>query len=185
MSGYELRAAVSGDFPALAALWELVFGDGADFTDEFFRTMWTPGCCRVAELGGKLAAMGFCLSGATALGRRCGYIYAMATHPEHRGHGLAAAIGRALVADAFGRGEDIVATLPAEESLNAWYATRLGMRGVFKKGGDGVLFPDNWQRFARFCGAHDPSTPDVLLATARAGVALEPFMGLGWEITLD
>ena len=51
MSGYELRAAVSGDFPALAALWELVFGDGADFTDEFFRTMWTPGCCRVAELG--------------------------------------------------------------------------------------------------------------------------------------
>ena len=114
MSGYELRAAVSGDFPALAALWELVFGDGADFTDEFFRTMWTPGCCRVAELGGELAAMGFCLSGATALGRRCGYIYAMATHPEHRGHGLAAAIGRALVADAFERGEGIVATLPAE-----------------------------------------------------------------------
>ena len=109
----------------------------------------------------------------------------MATHPEHRGHGLAAAIGRALVADAFERGEDIVATLPAEASLNAWYATRLGMRGVFKKGGDGVLFPDNWQRFARFCGAHDPSTPDVLLATARDGVALEPFMGLGWEITLD
>ena len=78
-----------------------------------------------------------------------------------------------------------MATLPAEERLNAWYATRLGMRGVFKKGGDGVLFPDNWQRFARFCGAHDPSTPDVLLATARSGVALEPFMGLGWEITLD
>ena len=170
MSGYELRAAVSGDFPALAALWELVFGDGADFTDEFFRTMWTPGCCRVAELDGELAAMGFCLSGATALGRRCG-----SSTPWPR----------TLSTAAYRGGEDIVATLPAEASLNAWYATRLGMRGVFKKGGDGVLFPDNWQRFARFCGAHDPSTPDVLLAIAREGVALEPFMGLGWEITLD
>ena len=185
MSEYIIRPASEADFPALARLWEEVFGDGPAFTDEFFRVMWTPGCCRLAEQDGALAAMGFCLTGPTARGLRCGYIYSMATFPRHRGHGLAAQIGRSLVSDAFAAGLDIVATLPAEESLNAWYATRLGMRGVFKKGGDGVLFPDNWQRFARFCGAHDPSTPDVLLATARDGVTLEPFMGLGWEITLD
>ena len=185
MSEYIIRPASEADFPALARLWEEVFGDGPAFTDEFFRVMWTPGCCRLAEQDGALAAMGFCLTGPTARGLRCGYIYSMATFPRHRGHGLAAQIGRSLVSDAFAAGLDIVATLPAEESLNAWYATRLGMRGVFKKGGDGVLFPDNWQRFARFCGAHDPSTPDVLLATAREGLTLEPFMGLGWEITLD
>ena len=157
MSGYELRAAVSGDFPALAALWELVFGDGADFTDEFFRTMWTPGCCRVAELGGELAAMGFCLSGATALGRRCGYIYAMATHPEHRGHGLAAAIGRALVADAFERGEDIVATLPAEESLNAWYGPRAsGCAACSKRAATACSFPTTGSALRAFAALTTP-----------------------------
>lgn len=185
MKEYNLRLAVPSDFPALARLWEFVFGDGKDFTDEFFRVMWVPGCCHVAEADNEIVSMGFCLTGPVAGGYKCGYIYAMATYPEHRGNGLAAKIGRALVSSAFENGSDIVATLPAEESLNVWYETRLYMIPTFKKGGEGVVFPANWRSFAAFCGEHDPSTPNILLAVARSGASLSRVNGLGWEITFD
>lgn len=185
MSEYIIRPASEADFPALARLWEEVFGDGPAFTDEFFRVMWTPGCCRLAEQDGALAAMGFCLTGPTARGLRCGYIYSMATFPRHRGHGLAAQIGRSLVSDAFAAGLDIVATLPAEDSLNAWYESRLGMSPAFRKGGEGVVFPGNWLAFSAFCGEHNPGTPDTLLAAARPGADLSAVTGLGWECAFD
>ncbi len=140
----------------------------------------------MAGRDGVVAAMGFCLTGARAGAYSCGYIYAMATLPEHRGRGLAAAIGRSLVEGAFASGVDIVATLPAEESLNAWYETRLGMAPAFKKGGEGVEFPESWRRFAaEYCPEHDPGTPGTLLAAAREGADLDAVRGLGWELTLD
>lgn len=185
MSDFDFRIANERDFPALTRLWTEVFGDDEDFTAEFFRSVWTPGCCVAAYLGGELAAMGCCLTGPTARGHRCGYIYAMATAPEHRGRGLAASIGRELIANAFKSGVDIVATLPAEESLNTWYETRLGMAPLFKKGGEGVDVPETWHKFSAFCGSHDPDTPDTLLAVARDGIDIERVRGLGWECTFD
>ena len=182
---YELKIAVPADFPALSRLWEAVFGDGAGFTAEFFARLWTPGCCLAAFENGEAAAMGFCLRGPRAAGRGCGYIYAMATRPEYRGRGLAAGIGRALMAGAFADGVDIISTLPAGESLNAWYESRLGMEPCFKKGGEGVVFPQSWLDFSRFCGAHDPDTPQTLLAAARPDVDLSAVRGLGWECTFD
>ncbi len=185
MDTYVLRPATEADFPSLARLWEEVFGDGPEFTSEFFRLLWTPGCCRAAFAHGDIAAMGFCLRGPTARGAHCGYIYAMATQEAHRGRGLAAAVGRALLADAFGTGLDLVATLPAEESLNAWYESRLGMSPCFMKGGEGVSFPQSWLDFADFCGGHDPRTPQTLLAAAAPGFDLSPLLGLGWECCFD
>lgn len=186
MNDFKLIPATVADFPALADLWREVFDDADDFIVSFFRDMWSPECCRAYRLRDEIAAMGFCLDGPVAHGHRCSYIYAMATAPAHRGHGLAAQIGRALISDAFARGSDVVATLPAEESLNAWYESRLGMVPTFKKGGAGVLFPERWRRFAaEYCQEHDPSTPDTLLAIAREGVNLDAVRGLGWELTLD
>lgn len=185
MKDFDIRIARECDFPALSRLWAEVFGDSNDFTAEFFRSVWTPGCCVAAFNGEDLAAMGYCLTGPTARGYRCGYIYAMATLPEYREQGLAAKIGRALIANAFDNGIDIVATLPAEESLNAWYETKLGMAPFFKKGGVGIEFPENWHRFSEFCGEHDPDTPDTLLAVVRDGVDIERVRGLGWEYTFD
>ena len=184
MSDYIIRPATRADFPALTALWRRVFGDSEDFIAEFFRTMWSPGCCAAAE-NGALASMGFCLTGPAASGRSCGYIYAMATDERHRGRGLAAAVGRALMDGAFANGVDIISTLPAEDSLNAWYESRLGMVPCFKKGGAGVVFPGNWLEFAKYCGPHDSETPDTLLAAARPGVSLDEVRGLGWECTFD
>lgn len=185
MNGFDIRIATERDFPALSRLWAEVFGDDEAFTGGFFRSVWTPGCCVAAFAGSELAAMGYCLTGPTAKGLHCGYIYAMATAPEQRGRGLAAKIGRVLIANAFDGGIDIVATLPAEDSLNAWYETRLGMAPLFKKGGAGVDFPENWRRFSEFCGEHDPTTPDTLLAVARPGIDTAPLRGLGWECTFD
>ncbi|HIS45416.1 MAG TPA: GNAT family N-acetyltransferase [Candidatus Scatomorpha merdigallinarum] len=186
MNDCELIQATAADFPSLSRLWGEVFGDGEDFILAFFRGMWHDGCCRAYRTGGDIAAMGCCLDGPTANGYRCSYIYAMATAGVHRGRGLAERIGRALISDAFARGSGIVATLPAEESLNAWYETRLGMVPAFKKGGAGVLFPEHWRRFAAaYCPEHDPNTPGTLLAVAREGVDLKAVSGLGWEYTLD
>ena len=184
MTGYELRPARESDAEGICALWGGVFGDGEGFVREFLR-VFGPGCGLVAVRGGSVAAMGFCPLGPEAAGYACGYIYAMATHPEHRGRGLAGEIALGLRAAAFERGADIVATLPASRSLEGWYAGRLDMRPVFRKGGEGVVFPRRWLDFAAFCGGHDPDTPDTLLAAARPGVNLVAVTGLGWECAFD
>lgn len=79
MSELSFRLSREGDVPELTRLWREVFGDDEDFISEFFRLLWRPEYCRVAEAEGKLAAMGFCLPGPVANGLSCAYIYAMAT----------------------------------------------------------------------------------------------------------
>ena len=175
------------DIGALSTLWQEVFGDGGELISAFFRLLWRPEYGRVAEEGGRIVSMGFCLPGPEAMGLKCAYIYAMATAEDARGRGHAARIGRALMADAFESGADIVATLPADEGLCRWYETRLGMSPLFKKGGKGVAFPESWAEFARVCGAHDANTPSRLWAAARpgAGIDLAPLSALAWELTFD
>ncbi len=181
----ETRISRRPDIPALSALWREVFGDTEELTGAFFRLLWREDRCRVAERDGRIVSMGFCLPGAEARGLKCSYIYAMATADGARGGGLAAAVGRALVSDAFTGGADIVATLPAEESLCGWYASRLGMAPLFRKGGPGVEFPAGWHEFSRLCGAHDPDTPARLWAVARPGVETGGLEELGWECCFD
>lgn len=185
MSEYSFRYSSASDIDRLSGLWAAVFGDGPELISSFFELLWKPGYCVLAESGGRLASMGFCLRGPEALGRRCGYIYAMATAPEHRGLGLAAGIGRRLMDDAFSNGLDIVATLPAEDSLCLWYEQKLDMRPLFKKGGPGVEFPEAWLRFSAVCGPHDPGSPERLWAKARPSVDITNLERLGWECSFD
>ena len=107
MSELRFRLSREGDVPALQRLWAEVFGDSEEFTGEFFRLLWRPEYCRVAESAGEIAAMGFCIPGAVARGARCSYIYAMATAERYRGLGAAREIGLRLIADAFASGADI------------------------------------------------------------------------------
>ncbi|HIQ78562.1 MAG TPA: GNAT family N-acetyltransferase [Candidatus Scatomorpha intestinavium] len=181
----DTRLSRAGDKGALTELWQAVFGDNAELISAFFSLLCRPEYCRIACAGGKIASMGFCLPGPEAMGLKCAYIYAMATAEDARGRGLAAAVGSALIEDAFSRGTDIVATLPADEGLCAWYETRFGMSPLFKKGGPGVVFPDNWLEFARICGGHDPDTPQRLYAVARGGIDTAGLEDLGWELTFD
>ena len=115
MSELSFRLSRERDVPELTRLWREVFGDDEDFISEFFRRLWRPEYCRVAEADGKLAAMGFCLPGPVANGLSCAYIYAMATAEPYRGRCAAQRIGLELIRGAFDSGVHLVATLPAEE----------------------------------------------------------------------
>ena len=107
MSELVIRPAREEDSPALRGLWAGVFGDGEELIGAFFRLLWRPEDCAVAECGGQLVSMGFCLPGAAALGLRCSYIYAMATSAPFRGRGAAREVGRRLISRAFASGADV------------------------------------------------------------------------------
>ncbi len=185
MDDYTFRHAKNGDREDIVELWQRIFGDSREFIDKFLSTMTTPGEVYVAEHNGKVVSMGFLLLGPKAKEYACAYIYAMATYEEHRGQGLASHIAQKLKSLAYLRGIDIVATLPANDGLINWYADRLQMCKVFKKGGEGVRFPPLWQSFSAYCGEHDPTTPDMLLACSKKMSVLCDVHGLGWECTFD
>lgn len=181
-----LRRSLPGDEPGLKKLWQTVFGDTDRFIDAFFNVLYEPGDACAAVYSGDIISAGYCLPGVTAKGRKCSYIYAMATYPEYRGQGLAAMIGRRLIDDAFAGGADVVATLPATESLVIWYEKKLGMVPTFVRGLPGAEFPEKWRRFAgMFGGGPDSGAPKKLSAAAAPGIELDELNGFGWELTFD
>ena len=101
MSDCLFRYSTKADIVPLTELWQEVFGDGPELIGAYFRLLWKPGYCVVAEQDSHIEAMGHCLRGPAAAGLDCAYIYAMATRAEQRGRGLAAEIGRRLIDGAF------------------------------------------------------------------------------------
>jgi GNAT superfamily N-acetyltransferase len=74
----------TGHIHGLRDLWKLVFGDEDDFLDLFFGAAFAPERCLCALEGdAPVGALYWLPCDSYA------YIYAVATHPEHRGKGLA------------------------------------------------------------------------------------------------
>ncbi len=129
-----IRLSTFEDIPALRSLWNLAFGDGGAYLDNFFDTYYKPERMIVLEQNGDVCAMTawfdttFLLPG---LGEyRAAYLYAVATHPDCRGQGLA---GRLLAwADGYFQTLDIpaVTTVPAEPSLHNFFGAN-GFRECF------------------------------------------------------
>lgn len=71
----------------LKILWQLAFGDSAEFIDLFFDTAYAPDRCLYLTENGQITAALYWLDCSYA-GQRQAYIYAVATHPDHRGKGL-------------------------------------------------------------------------------------------------
>ena len=71
----------------LKNLWHLAFGDGMEFIDLFFRTGYSPDRCLYLEEKGQITAALYWLD-CEYRGQKQAYIYAVATHPDHRGKGL-------------------------------------------------------------------------------------------------
>ena len=126
---------VPEDVPAQRALWKLAFGDSDAYIDNFYNTCYRPG--RVLELkeDGVLRSMtawfdtSFVIPGRGEY--RAAYLYAVATHPDCRGQGLAA---RLLAgADGYFRslGIPAVTTVPAEPSLHRFFGKN-GFRECFR-----------------------------------------------------
>jgi hypothetical protein len=63
---------------------------------------------------------------------QCAMLYAIGTHPEHRGRGLGEAVTRAAAEHAIRRGCPTVVLKPAEESLFDFYAGRCGFVPFFE-----------------------------------------------------
>ncbi len=71
----------------LKQLWHLAFGDGEDFINLFFRTAYSPDRCLYLTEEGQVTAALYWLD-CEYSGQKQAYIYAVATHPGHRGKGL-------------------------------------------------------------------------------------------------
>ena len=118
-----VRPSTPEDIPAQRLLWHLAFGDEGAYVDNFYSTYYRPERVLVLEEGGQVRSMTawfdttFVVPGRGAY--RAAYLYAVATHPDCRGRGLA---GRLLAeADRYFRALSIpaVTTVPAGTSVPA------------------------------------------------------------------
>lgn len=81
------------DFPAphhmaqQRALWQTAFGDPGWFLDSFFRTAYSPDRCRCILMDDEISAILYWID-CTLEDEKLAYIYAVVTHPAHRGKGL-------------------------------------------------------------------------------------------------
>lgn len=117
MSG--LRPARPNDVPQLKELWKLVFGDTDELIDAFFELLYSDCRTAVMEEGGHIVAAAYAIRL-----ENIRYIYAVATHPDHRGKGYGEAVTRAAA------GGEPACLYPASEGLRGWYARRMGAESV-------------------------------------------------------
>ena len=73
---------------SLRSLWKMVFGDTDVFLDHFFSIAYSPERCSYYEQDGEAICALYWFDCAYE-GGKLAYIYAVATHPDHRGKGLA------------------------------------------------------------------------------------------------
>lgn len=121
------RPSLPGDIPAQRQLWQLAFGDDGAYVDNFYRAYYRPERVLVLEEDGLIRSMTawfdttFVVPGKGEF--RAAYLYAVATHPDCRGRGLAAK----LLADAddYFRSLNIpaVTTVPAQPSLHKFFGS--------------------------------------------------------------
>ena len=145
MSAFEIREYKIFDVPAMRRLWHEIFGDPEELTEIFYALLPDMGSAVVAVEDKKLIGMANVINGMELIesGLKyiehekeppvCGYIYAVAVDPEHRGKG----IGRELCLEAEKlakkRESDIVCTLPASPSLYTWYREIMGFEPVLRR----------------------------------------------------
>ena len=147
MRDYTIRPLTMDDAPQAAALWSLVFGDEEALVLEFFRIFAnTPHFGICAERNGTITAAAYCPQGTdyvTAAGEvyKGAYLYAVATHPDHRKQGLAAKLCEELKTQVFAAGCPYLFTKPSEESLYPWYEEKIGAVPVM--GMQSVAFDQN------------------------------------------
>lgn len=130
-----VRPSVPEDVPAQRELWKLAFGDSDEYIDNFYNTYYRPERVVVLEEDGVVRSMtawfdtAFVVPGQGEY--RAAYLYAVATHPDCRGRGLA---GKLLAgADGYFRslGIPAVTTVPAEPSLHDFFGAN-GFRECFR-----------------------------------------------------
>lgn len=130
-----VRPSVPEDVPAQRELWKLAFGDSDSYLDNFYNTYYRPERVVVLEEEGIIRSMTAWFDTAFAVpGQgeyRAAYLYAVSTHPDCRGRGLAAKL--LAGSDGYFRslGIPAVTTVPAEPSLHDFFGAN-GFRECFR-----------------------------------------------------
>ena len=133
------------DYPQVLKIWQTCFGDEEGYVRFFWENCF-PVCRGLClEEGGEVASMLFLLPG--GLRRKkvllaAEYVYAVATLPEFRGRGYAAALAREAERIARGEGKSALCLRPADEGLYGYYA-KLGYVKAFAK-------HERYDRYGRF-----------------------------------
>lgn len=122
------RFSVSQDREALRQLWQLVFEDSDTFLDHFFQEHYDPQHALVLEEDGTLQAMAFWFETQLMVPGiqpvKAAYLYAVATHPDFRGKGLARQLldeSAQLLRDL---GCELMTLVPSEPTLHLFYQDR-------------------------------------------------------------
>ena len=113
----EFRPPRVGEEPQLRALFTEAFGD-AWFTELFFRLGYSPDRCFLAAEGQVLAALHW--FDCDLHGKRCAYVYGIATFEHCRGRGIGSALIRAAMAH-LQKSYEAILLVPAEEGLFGYY----------------------------------------------------------------
>lgn len=121
------RFSTPADVPAQRELWKLAFGDTDEYLDNFYLGYYRPERAIVLEEDGVVRAMTTWFDTTLTLpdGKtyRAAYLYAVATHPDCRGRGLAGT----LLADTGELlrplGVELLTTVPAEPSLHNFFGS--------------------------------------------------------------
>lgn len=130
-----IRPSTPTDIPAQRELWTLAFGDPEVYIDNFYTTYYRPDRVLVLEEEGTVRSMTawfdttFVVPGQGEY--RAAYLYAVATHPDCRGKGLAGAL--LVGVDDYFRslGIPAVTTVPAQPSLHNFFGAN-GFRECFR-----------------------------------------------------
>lgn len=128
------RVSVPADVPTQRELWKLAFGDDGEYLDNFYNAYYQPERVLVLEEDGLVRSMTawfdttFVVPGQGEY--RAAYLYAVATHPDCRGRGLAAQL--LDDADSYFNALSIqaVTTVPAQPSLHNFFRAN-GFRECF------------------------------------------------------
>ena len=111
----------SRHLPQQRCIWQTAFGDTDAFLDSFFRSAYAPDRCRCVLEDDDVTAILYWID-CELQDQKLAYIYAVATHPDHRGKGLC----RRLMADTHAllrsRGYAGAVLVPQQESLRKMYA---------------------------------------------------------------
>lgn len=106
--------------PQLLTLWKQVFGEWNGFWESFLETGFAPHRCRCITENGQITAALTWLD-CSCRGQKMAYIYAVVTHPNHRGKGLC----RQLLTDTHALLKELgyaaALLVPAEPGLRKMY----------------------------------------------------------------
>ena len=139
----------TADAPQLIRLWAGTFGDDERLIGRFLELLPAMGDGLAAYENGTVIGAAYLLDAELSTGEKCGYIYAVAVDEKHRGKGIGAKICRECLRLADQKGMSVVYTLPAEESLYAWYEQRIGAKTALFCTFERVLPSDNDARIQR------------------------------------